>query len=70
MSESIYKNKELENEVSSDMSYFWYSDVQYHVTASDWDITKYSLTCSQNIMIALSQECRVHDHREIGRAHV
>ena len=23
---SIYKNKELENEVSSDMSYFWYSD--------------------------------------------
>ena len=27
MSESIYKNDELENEVSSDMSYFWYSDV-------------------------------------------
>ena len=26
MSESIYKNNELENEVSSDMSYFWYSD--------------------------------------------
>ena len=27
MSESIYKNDELENEVSLDMSYFWYSDV-------------------------------------------
>ena len=26
MSESIYKNDELENEVSLDMSYFWYSD--------------------------------------------
>ena len=26
MYESIYKNNELENEVSSDMSYFWYSD--------------------------------------------
>ena len=23
---SIYKNDELENEVSLDMSYFWYSD--------------------------------------------
>ena len=23
---SIYKNNELENEVSLDMSYFWYSD--------------------------------------------
>ena len=28
MSESIYKNDELENEMSLDMSYFWYSDVQ------------------------------------------
>jgi hypothetical protein len=27
MYESIYYNKELENEVSLDMSYFWYSDV-------------------------------------------
>ena len=27
MSESIYKDNELENEVSSDMSYFWNSDV-------------------------------------------
>ena len=27
MYESIYKNNELENEVSSDMSYFWYSDI-------------------------------------------
>ena len=26
MSESISKNDELENEVSSDMSYFWFSD--------------------------------------------
>ena len=26
MDESVYKNKELENEVSWDMSYFWYSD--------------------------------------------
>ena len=26
MSESIYKNDELKNEVNSDMSYFWYSD--------------------------------------------
>ena len=28
MSESIYKNNELENEVTLDMSYFWYSDVR------------------------------------------
>ena len=27
MPESIYKNNELENEVSLDMSYFWHSDV-------------------------------------------
>ena len=27
MSESIDKNDELENEVSLDMSYIWYSDV-------------------------------------------
>ena len=27
MYEPIYKNNELENEVSSDMSYFWYSDI-------------------------------------------
>ena len=27
MSESMYKNNELINEVSSDMSCFWYSDV-------------------------------------------
>ena len=26
MSESISKNYELENEVTLDMSYFWYSD--------------------------------------------
>jgi hypothetical protein len=26
MYESIYKNNELENEVSLDMSYFWYSE--------------------------------------------
>ena len=30
MYESIYKNDELENEVSLDMSYFWYSDVLYY----------------------------------------
>jgi hypothetical protein len=28
MSESIYKNNELENEVSLYMSYFWYSDYE------------------------------------------
>ena len=27
MSESISKNNELENEMTLDMSYFWYSDV-------------------------------------------
>ena len=26
MAESIYKNNELENEMTLDMSYFWYSD--------------------------------------------
>ena len=30
MYESISKNNELENEVSLDMSYFWYSDVVVH----------------------------------------
>ena len=29
MSESISKNNELENEVSLDMSYFWYSDANF-----------------------------------------
>ena len=29
MSESISKNNELENEVSLDMSYFWYSDMGF-----------------------------------------
>ena len=28
MSESISKNNELENEMTLDMSYFWYSDVK------------------------------------------
>ena len=32
MSESIYKNNELENEVCSNMSYFWYSDVMIILT--------------------------------------
>ena len=29
MYESISKNNELENEMTLDMSYFWYSDVSY-----------------------------------------
>ena len=29
MYESISKNNELENEMTLDMSYFWYSDVGY-----------------------------------------
>ena len=33
MSESIYENNELENEVSSNMSYFWYSDVTYQLSS-------------------------------------
>ena len=33
MYESIYKNNELENEVSLDMSYFWYSDGYVYL---DW----------------------------------
>ena len=31
MSESISKNNELENEMTLDMSYFWYSDVVSHI---------------------------------------
>ena len=31
MHQSIYKNDELENEVSSDMSYFWYSEVDANI---------------------------------------
>ena len=48
MSESIYKNNELENEVSLDMSYFWYSDVGLPIS------TIYRLhpfTCVQKIYI-------------------
>ena len=30
MSESISKNNELENEMTLDMSFFWYSDVVNH----------------------------------------
>ena len=33
MSELIYKNNELENEVSLDMSYFWYSEVGVEMVA-------------------------------------
>ena len=29
MSESISKNNELENEMTLDMSYFWYSDASH-----------------------------------------
>ena len=29
MSESISKNNELENEMTLDMSYFWYSDAHW-----------------------------------------
>ena len=31
MYESISKNNELENEMTLDMSYFWYSDVGKHM---------------------------------------
>ena len=31
MYESISKNNELENEMTLDMSYFWYSDVRRRV---------------------------------------
>jgi hypothetical protein len=37
MYESIYKNNEVENEVSLDMSYFWYSDEAIRVTL-DWNL--------------------------------
>ena len=30
MYESISKNNELENEMTLDMSYFWYSDIENH----------------------------------------
>ena len=33
MYESISKNNELENEMTLDMSYFWYSDVEHMVRA-------------------------------------
>ena len=32
MSESISKNNELENEMTLDMSYFWYSDEGEHTS--------------------------------------
>ena len=38
MYESISKNDELENEMTLDMSYFWYSDVFY----DSWLCTQYS----------------------------
>ena len=38
MSELIYKNNELENEVSLDMSYFWYSDGTYTLICI-WTLT-------------------------------
>ena len=38
MSESISKNNELENEMTLDMSYFWYSDdALSHNTLSPWN---------------------------------
>ena len=43
MSDSISKNKELENEMTLDMSYFWYSDcvamdMASHMSSSYLDI--------------------------------
>ena len=35
MYESISKNNELENEMTLDMSYFWYSDVVYSCMQDD-----------------------------------
>ena len=39
MSESICQNNELENKVSSDMSYFWYSEVTIHLVADKLNVT-------------------------------
>ena len=36
MYESISKNNELENEMTLDMSYFWYSDVDWKTGEFVW----------------------------------
>ena len=41
MYESISKNNELENEISLDMSYFWYSDVYNPLTKKVIDSQKF-----------------------------
>ena len=41
MYESISKNNELENEMTLDMSYFWYSDDVLLDNASDWACTNW-----------------------------
>ena len=38
MSESISKNNELENEMTLDMSYFWYSDAPLLKTLGLWSL--------------------------------
>ena len=55
MYESIYKNNELENEVSLDMSYFWYSDVFY---AAKWQ-TRVCLQgmCCIIISMTINHQC-------------
>ena len=45
MSESIYKNYELENEVSMDMSYFWYSDYHRSAESGIWMILTTNKAC-------------------------
>ena len=61
MSESIYKNNELENEVSLDMSYFWYPDIDDNIRIRDderltvsnlWCIRKLSSNIEQILGIA------------------
>ena len=42
MSESISNNNELENEMTLDMSYFWYSDAVLHGLVTDCNTPQWS----------------------------
>ena len=52
MYESISKNNELENEMTLDMSYFWYSDDngQLFLIEKQFNLTKLKKSKSDNVM--------------------
>ena len=76
MSESISKNNDLENEVSLDMSYFWYSDVTMSSNTNNiltlyWAIKgSTSTSVPEAYLLQLQALHQCHYHYHIKTAHI